>query len=200
MKRLFVLMLSIVMVLTLVACSTNRDDNQGNNQGQATDNGNVSATDYSPAEIEAAIANALGSGYNSTENMSEERVLDKLDKLNIDKVESYVAKETRLQSHDTVMIIKCKEASYADEVVDILNEYYATIINDIRSYPVGVAKTENARIFKADDTVMFIIGGAPAKTEEEEAELAITEYKKIDSAVKGVTGYVPENLAVIKDK
>lgn len=196
MKKIVAFLLSFVMVVCLVACSSNQGNEQENDGGKD----NNTPLEQSPAEIEAAIADALGKGYNSTDDMPESRLLNNITGLDLDKLESYVAKETKLQSHDTVIIVKCKEASYAGELVDIFNGYLDTLVDEIRDYPVGVAKVENTRIFKAGDTVMFIIGGAGAPTEEQEAEMALSEYKKIDNAIKNLLGYVPENLAVIKDK
>lgn len=196
MKRFFVLLIGFVLLVSLAACSTNQGNNQSD-EGGKTDN---TPLEQSPAEIEAAIADALGDGYLSPDDMPEFRLLKNIPDLDLDKVDSYVAKETRLSSHDTVIVVKCKEASYTDDVVKIFNDYLATLFDEIREYPVGVAKVENARLFKANDTVMFIIGGAPALTEEEEAKLAISEYKKIDAAIKELLGYSPKNLAIYKDK
>ena len=123
--------------------------------------------------------------------------------LDLDQVESYVAKQTQVPALnvDSVVIAKCK-AGYADEAVDMINQSYAQTVSYIRQYPFGVAKVEGARLYKVDDLVIFIMAGAVADenaTEEDAAKLAVSEYEKVDAAIKDLFGSIPQNLAVIPD-
>ena len=65
----------------------------------------------------------------------------------------------------------------------------------------GTAKVMNARIYQSGDYVLYIIAGASYDGEDSEAEnkLAVSEYAKIDEALKSVLGTLPENLAVVPE-
>lgn len=156
----------------------------------------------SPADIEAAIAKALGDGYLCTVDVSaDEMYTSAISWLELEHIETYVAKSSAAFGQDSVVIAKCKDG-YADDAINALNEYYAQTISYIRQYPFDVAKVEGARIYKVGDTVMFIIAGASASSDasaEDKAKLAVSEYEKIDSALKELFGTLPENLAVIKE-
>lgn len=148
------------------------------------------------------IAKALGEGYLCTEVVpAEEANLSCIGWLDGDKIESYVLKKPTIYCQDMVAVVKCGEG-YADEAVQILNNYFAQNISYIRQYPFDVAKVEGTRIFKYDDIVMYITAGAAASGEisaEDEAKLAASEYEKIDSAIKQLFGTSPKNLAVITE-
>ena len=156
----------------------------------------------SPADIEATIAKALGDGYLCTVDVSaDEMYTSAISWLELEHIETYVAKSSAAFGQDSVVIAKCKDG-YADDAINALNEYYAQTISYIRQYPFDVAKVEGARIYKVGDTVMFIIAGASASSDasaEDEAKLAASEYEKIDSALKELFGTLPENLAVITE-
>ena len=157
-----------------------------------------------PAQIEAAIAAAIGEGYLATEAVpADELYACALGAFDMEKVKSYVAKTAAVTALnlDTVVIAEC-EAGYADEGVDLLNESLAQSVSYIRMYPFGVAKVEGARIYKVENTVMLILAGASADSEataEDEAKLAAEEYEKIDAALEALFGTELENLAVIPE-
>ena len=192
MKKIIALLMAALVVLSFAACGKKPED-----ESKAPEM--KSAT---PAEIEAAIANALGDGYLATETVSEEEIFNcALGYLDMEKVKSYVAKVALITAidHDTVVVAECEEG-YADEAVSLFNENFANTLSYIRLYPFGVAKAEGARIYKVGNTVMYIIAGANSEEEisaEEEAKLAASEYEKIDNALKELFGALPENLAVI---
>jgi len=192
MKKLFALLLAALMVFSLAACSTSKNNNNSNEPVN---------TDKTPAEIEAAIAKALGEGYLATVDVPEEELfMSAIGSLDLTKVKTYVAKQAVIPSVnlDSVVIAECEEG-YVDEAVALLNESYAQTINYIRQYPSGVAKVEGARLYKVGNTVMLIIAGASYDGEDGEAEakLAAKEYEKVDAALKDLFGSLPENLAVV---
>lgn len=162
------------------------------------------AKEISPAEIEAAIAKALGDGYLCTVDVPESELLfsNKAD-IDLSQIESYIAKQAVITAvyQDSVIVMKCK-SGYAEIAVDILNENYARTISYIRQYPFSVAKVESARLYKVGDIVMFILAGDCTSSDastEDEAKLAAAEYEKIDNAIKSLFGTLPKNLAVIKE-
>lgn len=156
----------------------------------------------SPEDIEVMIAKALSDGYLCTVDVpADELYTSAISWLDLEQVESYVAKRGASFGQDSVAIAQCK-AGYADDAVKIFNEYYAQTISYIRQYPFDVAKVEGARIYKVGDIVMFFITGASAEvgtSVEDEAKLAVSEYAKLDEAIKSIFGFLPENLAVITE-
>lgn len=184
--------------------SSSKTDN--NSSSSKPDNNSTDKPDenktITPAEIEAAIAKALGEGYLCTEDVPADEInLSCIGWLDSSKIESYVLKRPTTYCQDSVAVIKCREG-YADEAVQILNKYFAQTISYIRQYPFDVAKVEGTRIFKYDDIVMYITAGAAASGEisaEDEAKLAASEYEKIDNAIKQLFGTSPKNLAVITE-
>ena len=224
MKKFNFLVLVAFIVLSLSACSNNNtgkhsvsDNNSsaGDTVNPADNSDSQSETNpskpeeskdkaVSPADVDAAIAKALGDGYLCTVDVAEDELfLSNMTGIDLSQIESYVAKITAIPSVDldTLIVMKCKQG-YADEAVSILNENYAQNISYIRLYPFNVAKVEGARLYKIDDIVMFIMAGnyAPSDaTAEDEAKLAASEYEKIDNAIKSLFGSVPENLAVITE-
>ena len=192
MKKLVLIFLSIVMVFSLVACGTN--SNKNNNGGT-----NTTAT---PAEIEQKIADAVGKDNYLCDIEIDKDWLQNSFQLDMSKVESYVAKQNSIGSvnPDTVIVLKTKDG-YASDAVKTLNTYYAQVVSYIRQYPFGTAKVMNARIYQSGDYVLYIIAGASYDGEDSEAEnkLAVSEYAKIDEAIKSVFGTLPENLAVVPE-
>lgn len=221
MKKILTIALAASFILTFAGCS-----NGANNSSQSStsnfSSSNSSSSNFSssnsssnkpdskpdenkaitPAEVEAAIAKALGEGYLCTADVPADEInLSCIGRLDGSKIESYVLKKPTIYCQDTVAVVKCKDG-YADEAVQILNDYFSQTISYIRQYPFDVAKVEGTRIFKFGDIVMYITAGAAASGEisaEDEAKLAASEYEKIDSAIKELFGTSPKNLAVITE-
>ncbi len=191
MKRIALIFLSLVMLLSLAACGTNGNKN--------SDNGNTNAT---PAEIEQKIADAIGKDNYLCDTEIDKDWLQNSFQLDLSKVESYVAKQNSIASvnPDTVIILKTKDG-YADEAVKLLNESFAQMVSYIRQYPFGTAKVLNARLYQSGDYVIYVIAGASYDGEDNEAEnkLAVSEYTKIDETLQSVFGALPENLAVVPE-
>ena len=195
MKKIVLIFLSIVMVFSLVACGSNSNKNNDGDKGSTT-------TTATPAEIEQKIAAAIGKGNYLCDTDAQKDYLENTLGLDLSKIESYVAKQNSVSSvnPDTVIILKVKDG-YADEAVKALNTSYAQMVDYIRQYPFGTAKVLNARIYQSGNYVMYILAGASYDGEDSEAEnkLAVSEYAKIDEAVKSVLGTLPKNSAVVPE-
>ena len=191
MKKFVLIFLSVVMVLSLAACGTNGSKNN--------ESATITAT---PAEIEQKIADAIGKDNYLCDTEADKNYLQNTLGLDLSEVDSYAAKLNSISSvnPDTVIILKVK-GSYTDEAVKALNTSYAQMVDYIRQYPFGTAKVLNARIYQCGDYVMYIIAGASYDGEDSKAEtkLAVSEYAKIDEAVKSVFGTLPENKAVVPE-
>lgn len=223
MKKVITIILAAIMLLSLVACSNSSKDNNSSGASQTeprqtdvpvtesekkddapateTEKKDDVKAEKTPAEIETAIAKALGDGYLATVDVPEDELFTSaISYLDLTKVKSYVAKQAVVSAVDldAVVIAECEDG-YADEATSKLNESFAQTISYIRQYPFGVAKVEGARIYKVGNTVMLIIAGASYEGEDKEAEakLALEEYQKIDNALSTLFGTLPENLAVI---
>lgn len=217
MKKLICLALAVLMLFALTACAQNNNETRTpENAVPETQSSGTKAPETtqapaaselpSPAEIEAAIAAALGDGYLATVDVPEEEIyicpLGWLEDMSI--LDSWVAKQALISAVDldNVVIAKCKDAADTEKVVDAFNNSFAQACGYVRKYPFGVAKVENARIYKVDDTVMMILAGASPDENMEaevEAKLAADEYAKIDAALEKLFGFLPENLAVIPE-
>ena len=188
MKRIALIFLSLVMLLSLAACS------------KGADNGGT--TTMTPAEIEQKIAEAVGKDNYLCDIDIDKDYLQNVYRLDLSKVESYAAKQNSIASvnPDTVIVLKTKDG-YAADAVKALNEGYAQMVSYIRQYPFGTAKVLNARLYQSGDYVIYVIAGASYDGEDSEAEnkLAVSEYAKIDEAVKSVFGTLPKNLAVVPE-
>lgn len=198
MKKFALILLSLVMVFSVVACGGNdgKDDKKGNN---GKNNTTAAAT---PADIEKKIADAIGKDNYLCDTEVEKDWLQNSFGLDLSKVESYVAKQNSISSvnPDTVIVLKVKDG-YADEAVKTLNTAFAQMVSYIRQYPFGTAKVMNARLYQSGNYVIYVIAGASYDGEDAEAEakLANTEYAKIDEAIKGVFGTLPKNSAVVPE-
>lgn len=227
MKKFIALLLAALLLLTLAACA--KDQTDGSDQA-ATEASNVlptvaptgaeqesqpdapaepatdpaSAQNHSPAEIEAAIANALGEGYLCTVDVPEDELFASvIGEIDLTRVKSWVAKQTTVPSlHiDSVVVAEC-EPDYAGEAVKLIIDRYAQTLDYARLYSFGVPKAEGARLYRVGDTVIFVVAGADPEDGADEAkaaELAEFEYKKVDAAIAELFGEVPENLMIIPE-
>ena len=193
MKRFISIFLSLIMVMSLAACGTNgnKSDDKGNADVEAT-----------PEEIEQKIAEAIGEDNYICDTDVDKDWLQNSYQLDLSKVESYVAKQNSVSSVnlDTVIILKTKDG-YADEAVKLLNENYAQLVSYVNQYPFDTAKVLGARLYQSGNYVIYVIAGASYDGDDSEAaaELAKSEYAKIDEVVKGVFGSLPENLASVSE-
>ena len=208
-KKITIMALAATLSLSAAACGGKSESTTA--APAATTEAKKDTTEKAPKElpapedIDAAIQKALGEGYLAVIEVPEDEIImTPLRDLDMTKVDAYVAKQSKVSSvdPDTVMIVKCKDAAYADEIVKSFNEAFAQAMDYARQYPYNVAKVEGTRIYKINDTVMYIVGGARAAegaSEEDAAKLAESEYEKIDEAIRIACGSLPENLAVMTE-
>ena len=215
MKKLLCLALAVLMLFALAACAENPTPTEPKNdtapatqapdtQAPETTQAPAPAEAPTPAEIEAAIAAALGEGDIATVDVTGDDLFkNPVGWLDQEKVKAYVSKEALVSARDPdkVAIAACEE-DYADEAVSIFNESLAQSVSYAHLYNYGIAKAENARLYKVGGTVMLILAGASPDEDmddEAKAKLALDEYAKIDAAIESLFGFVPENLAVIPE-
>ena len=197
MKKFVLILLSLAMVFSMAACGQNGNDTKKND----SNNSKVTVT-ATPEEIEKKIADAIGKDNYLCDTDIEKDWLQNSYGLDLSKIESYVAKQNSISSVnvDTVIVLKVKDG-YADDAVKALNKNYDQLVSYIRQYPFGTAKVLNGRLYQSGNYVIYVIAGASYDGDDSEAEakLAASEYAKIDEAIKGVFGTLPENLAVAQE-
>lgn len=191
MKKLVLIFLSLMTELSLAACGS---------KGKTDKNTTITAT---PAEIEQKIAEAIGSDNYLCDTDIDKDWLQNSYGLDLSKIDSYVAKQNAVSSVnlDTLILLKTKNG-YADEAAKLLGDSFTQTVSYIRQYPFGTAKVLGARLYQIGDYVIYVIAGASYDGEDAEAEakLADSEYAKIDEAIRGVFGRLPENLAVVPEE
>ena len=218
MKKYLAIALTALMVMSFAGCSNAANNSSDSSSASSTVNSDAASDktsdnsdsnsdvekSVSPADVEAAIANALGDGYLSTVDAPEDELFSTVvSMIDFSQIDDYVIKQARVSAvnPDSVVVLKCK-SGYADTAVSLINESYAQILSYSRLYSFSVTKVEGARLYKVGDTVIFVIGGANAEdgaSAEDEAKLAVSEYDKIDNAIKELFGTLPENLAVVTE-
>lgn len=194
MKRIVAGLLIMMMVLSLVACGGSENGENGEENNNVIEN-------PTPEDIENAIINAIGEdAYYCDKVIDEEEMgLTIMADIDLTKVEAYIGKQNKVTAvcHDCLVILQCKDG-YEDEVIPILNVNYSAICGYVRLYPFGTAKVQAARLYKIRNYVIFVIAGKDLDNDASEAEVAENveaEYAKIDEAIKGIFGELPENLA-----
>lgn len=209
MKKSPLILTSLILAITLASCGQQKpdfpdttdpkSDTTASDTNKTDDNKNSEIT---PASIEKAIADSIGSDNYLCNTDIDENWLKNSYGLDLSKVKSYVAKQNAISAVnlDTVIILEVEDG-YADTAVEILNESYSGTVGYIRQYAFGVGKVMNARIYREGNYVMYILAGASYDGDdaEKEDELAVSEYKKIDAAMKDLFGETPKNLAVVPE-
>lgn len=218
MKKSALIITALVLALTLASCGNQNTNTPDTSSPKAetvepetdkpaettpdTKKDDSTASEITPASIEKAIADAVGSENYLCDTDIEESWLKNSFGLDLSKVKSYVAKQNAISAVnlDTVIILETEDG-YADTAVELLNESYSGAVSYIRQYAFGVGKVMNARICKEGNYVMYILAGASyeGNDAEKEDEFAVSEYKKIDDALNSIFGEIPENLAVIPE-
>ena len=218
MKKSALIITALILALTLASCGNHNKNTPDKTSPKAetvepetdkpaettpdTKKDDSTASEITPASIEKAIADAVGSENYLCDTDIEESWLKNSFGLDLSKVKSYVAKQNAISAVnlDTVIILETED-SYADTAVELLNESYSGAVSYIRQYAFGVGKVMNARIYKEGNYVMYILAGAnyEGNDAEKEDEFAVSEYKKIDDALNSIFGEIPENLAVIPE-
>ena len=202
MKKLIAVLLAVLVLVSLTACAGSKESGTEAPKPETTE---APAREVTPAEVEAAIAAAIGEGYNATVDVPEEELWScALRDADLSKLDSYVAKQSTVPSlyQDAVVVAKCRDAAYADELVVQFNAFFDQSVNYSGMYPMEPHKIVRGRIYKAGDLVMYIIAGKSADDDMDDSqriELAEAEYAKIDAAIEDLLGYMPENLAVLPE-
>lgn len=194
-KKVLTLGLCAVMALSLAACGGKSGNDTKPDQKTET----ISTT---PADVQAAIKDALGDGWLCDAEMEEETVLGYYG-LDGEQIEAVSAAESSNSSLniDRVVIIQVKDG-YAEDAVKTLNDGFDQTASYSRMYGFGVPKMLGTRLYQSGNFVALITAGASGDElpAEEAAKLSSDEYAKIDQAWRGIFGNIPTNQIVIPEE
>ena len=167
MKKSALIITALVLALTLASCGNQNTNTPDTSSPKAetvepetdkpaettpdTKKDDSTASEITPASIEKAIADAVGSENYLCDTDIEESWLKNSFGLDLSKVSAV--------NLDTVIILETEDG-YADTAVELLNESYSGAVSYIRQYAFGVGKVMNARIYKEGNYVMYILAGA----------------------------------------
>lgn len=200
-NKLFTFIITGAMCISLAACGNNNQDatqaptvTDASTTQETTVAESVYRDDLTVAEVEAAVAEALGDNYWA--NTALESIAD----LGIteDMYTEYLYKLPMISVNiDTLIIVKAAEGKVAD-VEAKLNEFRDNNINDTMQYPMNLAKVQCSQVVSVGNYVAFVqlgadtgndaIAAAGNVSEDEMAKLemdAITEQN--DQAVAAIT-------------
>lgn len=128
--------------------------------------------DVSTADIEAAVAEALG------ENYWPDTEVETLETLEIteDMYEEFIFKVPMISANvDTLIVIKAADGRVAD-VEEKLNQYRDRNINDLMQYPMNLAKIQCSQVLVMGDYAIFVqFGAAEGSDAVDEAGTSISE-------------------------
>lgn len=189
MKKVTALLLTLMMVLSLVACG-NANDN-GNK-----DNGNTTV-DKTAQEVLDALKEKLGDSYGCDLAESEDRMTNYYG-LDMSKIDSWAAESCENSALDpsTAVVLKVKDG-YAQDAVALLQERYNQVLDYVRMYSMNVAQVEQARLFVNGNYVaLLILGQTPDENTADEAKLAQDEAAKVDAAWQDIFGSASNQIVV----
>lgn len=169
MFKKIVLTLSLVAVLGLTGCSKG---NANNNVDQGSQAETTDPVDYAAQldEIHTAVKDAYGENYIPSMEI-DATVLADVYGITEDMYDVIVAEGPMMSVHvDTFIAIHPTEGN-EQAVIDALNAYRDTQINDALQYPMNLVKIQASEVKEIGDYVFFIMLGITDEmydTEEDE--------------------------------
>lgn len=194
MKRIFSIVLAIVMALALAACSNNTNNNNNSNGAKEV---NMTAQ-----EVLDSIKKDLGDSFDCDVTEDESRMSGYWG-LDMTKVESWAAMSNSNSSLNpsSSVILKVQEG-YAQDAAALLQSGYEQVLSYSRMYNMDLQKVLQARLFVNGNYVALLILGAQGDWEasdEEQAKFAADEAAKVDSAWSGIFGSADNTIVIPED-
>lgn len=184
-KKMICSVLALVMVLSLAACGSKKDNNGG---------GDV---DLTAQEVLDTLKASLGDSYGCDATDDEARMTDYYG-LDMSKVESWAAEISSVSALNpsTAVVLKVKDG-YAQDAAALLKERYQQVLDYSKLYNMNVPMVEQAKLYVNGSYVaLLILGQMPdgEVTAEEESQLAQSEGAKVEEAWKGIFGAAQNTL------
>ena len=194
MKRIFSIVLAIVMALALAACGNNTNNNNNSNGAKEV---NMTAQ-----EVLDSIKKSLGDSFDCDVTEDESRMSGYWG-LDMTKVESWAALSNSNSSLNpsSAVILKVQEG-YAQDAAALLQSGYEQVLSYSRMYNMDLQKVLQARLFVNGNYVALLILGAQGDWEasdEDQAKFAADEAAKVDAAWSGIFGSADNTIVVPED-
>lgn len=194
MKRIFSIVLAIVMALALAACGNNTNNNNNSNGAKEV---NMTAQ-----EVLDSIKKSLGDSFDCDVTEDEARMSGYWG-LDMTKVESWAAMSNSNSSLNpsSAVILKVQEG-YAQDSAALLQSGYEQVLSYSRMYNMDLQKVLQARLFVNGNYVALLILGAQGDWEasdEDQAKFAADEAAKVDAAWSGIFGSADNTIVVPED-
>lgn len=187
MKRFFTIFLTSLLVLSLVACG-----------GENNDNGKT--VDLTAQEVLDKLKTALGDSY-ECDVADEQSWLSDYFGLDLSKIDSGVSESSSISAVNpsTAVVLKVKDG-YAKDAAALLQERFAQVEDYSQLYSMNQAQVGQARLFVSGDYVaLLILGQTPEEelTADAESQWFRGEGSKVDAAWKDIFG-AADNQIVLK--
>lgn len=194
MKRIFSIVLAIVMALALAACSNNTNNNNNSNGAKEV---NMTAQ-----EVLDSIKKSFGDSFDC-DVTEDEASMSGYWGLDMTKVESWAAMSNSNSSLNpsSAVILKVQEG-YAQDAAALLQSGYEQVLSYSRMYNMDLQKVLQARLFVNGNYVALLILGAQGDWEasdEDQAKFAADEAAKVDAAWSGIFGSADNTIVVPED-
>ena len=185
MKKIVCALLAAVMLLSLAACGTKKDDNGG------------SDVDLTAQQVLDKLKETLGDSYGCDAQDDEDRMTNYYG-LDMSQVVSWASEASSMSAIDpsTAVVLQVKDG-YADTAADLLRERYQQVLDYSKMYSMNVPMVQQARLFVSGNYVALLILGQTPDGEvsaEEESQLAQDEAAKVDNAWKDIFGAAKNSL------
>lgn len=189
MFKKIVVALSLVAVLGLTGCGKANNSSNTNNAGQNNQVESSEPVDYAAQleEIHTAVKEAYGENYIPSMQFDSE-TLEAVYGITPDMYDEAVAEGPMMSAHvDTFIAIHPTEGN-KQAVVDALNAYRDTQINDAFQYPNNLLKLQASEVREMGDYVFyFMLGTTDEMYENEEDQIAA--YQNLNQiAVDAING------------
>lgn len=198
MKKLTVLLCTMALGLSLIACGADEPDANQNPSTENTDGGNAgtdagdtntdagndvtddgadageATTTVAIADLKQAVVDELGENYWPNTEMPAE-FLEGFG-LTADMYDAFFGEMPMISTNvDTLIIIQAKEGQ-VEAVEGVLNAYRDNLVNDTMQYPMNVGKIQASRIETFGNFVCFVQLGADVMTLVDQGDEAVIQH------------------------
>lgn len=196
MKKLTVLLCTMALGISLIACGADEPNANQNPSTENTDGGNTDAGDTNTdagngtteegngageatttvaiADLKQAVVNELGDNYWPNTEMPAE-FLEGFG-LTADMYDAFFGEMPMMSTNvDTLIIIQAKDGQ-VDAVEGVLNAYRENLVNDTMQYPMNLGKIQASRIETFGNIVCFVQLGADVMDLMEQGDEAVIQH------------------------
>lgn len=198
MKKLTVLLCTMALGLSLIACGADEPDANQNPSTENTDGGNAgtdagdtntdagndvtddeagageTTSTVAIADLKQAVVDELGENYWPNTEMPAE-FLEGFG-LTADMYDAFFGEMPMISTNvDTLIIIQAK-AGQVEAVEGVLNAYRENLVNDTMQYPMNVGKIQASRIETFGNFVCFVQLGADVMALVDQGDEAVIQH------------------------